>query len=309
MNHGEVIQRLPWLLSGSLDEPERETIRAHLATCEECRAELARTSYGGLLFAAEHPTSGDLVDAVWGRLDPERAAEIATHVGGCPTCREEWRMARASREDEAAEEMRPVASPTGRRRGWLAAVAAGVILAAFGTMVASLRSAGEERRVLQEEVEALRRSTEATLEASERAEQRARALESQIAQLPPPRSGVPVLELLPVDVLRGGPRDAIASVDRDGSSFVLLALALEDPLGHPTFGARLLGGDGQEILVAPPAAADDTGALTLLLPTASLPVGIATVEVTAGESGAVVGRYRLSIRGGAGEPKRTNEAQ
>jgi anti-sigma factor ChrR (cupin superfamily) len=318
MNHEEVLSRLPWYLAGSLDEAEMGLVRGHLDECAECRAELESTRVAARLFAAEHPAPAELVDAAWDRLDAERSAAVTAHLTDCPECREEVALASASRGTEHLEDdpatalpLTPAARRTPRRR-WPLAVAACAVLVSTIVVLGVVRIRSGERRTLRAEMDTLRDQVASTRLATDRARKREAELEGRLGDLLAPRAGVPLVELLPESVLRGSPGSKIATVDRGAAPFALLVVALENPRRHPTFSARLVDADGKEHFVSSPAAADDTGALTLLVPTASLPLGSATLEVMGGapDTATVVGRYRLSVRdAGGSQPKSTNGAQ
>ena len=51
MNCDDAIERLPWLLNGTLEEEEGRQVQAHLETCERCRTALAETRDAWRIFA------------------------------------------------------------------------------------------------------------------------------------------------------------------------------------------------------------------------------------------------------------------
>jgi anti-sigma factor RsiW len=53
--HSETQQLLPWYLNGTLEESERARVDAHLAGCEECRADLERERVIGVRIAGAAP--------------------------------------------------------------------------------------------------------------------------------------------------------------------------------------------------------------------------------------------------------------
>jgi anti-sigma factor RsiW len=130
---------LPWSLNGSLEEPERSEVTAHLKACPGCRAEWAETRGAAMLFDS-HPPVGEILAWVAGEATALDPGQIARHVAACSRCAEEATLAGESRRaldlPEGAREGRPrgavVAfperrSPPGRRSPWLpAAVAAGL---------------------------------------------------------------------------------------------------------------------------------------------------------------------------------------
>ena len=135
-----VVERLPWLLNGSLETSEDEAVRSHLATCEECGRELEATIETWDLVAT-HVPSLDLARYAQGLpVDGDVAIEsIERHLASCPSCRREVEHARPEGlVDFGAEKARRrggggrVGSP-GRKaaRRWLPLAA--VLALALGT--------------------------------------------------------------------------------------------------------------------------------------------------------------------------------
>jgi hypothetical protein len=127
VNCEQAVERLPWLLNGSLPEDEHHQVVAHLQDCARCRAELASTRAAWELFAA-HPASAALVDYAFDRsvAEPRRGA-IESHLVTCATCRDEVARVRAA-EGVGIQPLRALRpGPSGRR--WLA-LAAGLFAAA-----------------------------------------------------------------------------------------------------------------------------------------------------------------------------------
>lgn len=93
------IELLPWLLNGTLEQPEKDQLWQHLTGCEPCRAALAETRDAYRLFTA-HVSSEDLVAYVWDRPATVAAELIETHLAGCAPCAAEAELARMSRRLE-----------------------------------------------------------------------------------------------------------------------------------------------------------------------------------------------------------------
>src|SRR6185295_4608578 len=132
----EVVQRLPWLLNGTLPPAEQGDVRDHLASCAACRAALAETRSAYRIFTAHVPAAA-LVDYAWGQV-PERLdiGLIERHLEECPECAAELELIRTSRQlaDEpqvALFERRTRPAPPAPRRAWqvsaLAAALGGVV--------------------------------------------------------------------------------------------------------------------------------------------------------------------------------------
>lgn len=473
MTHLDCIERLPWYLTGALDPAERSAIQDHLDHCADCRRELAATRVALELFAAEHPSTTELVDAIWDRVTPARSAAIEHHAATCPTCREELTLLATSRALEAAAgSERPVggaspasgathtehaptavlspagAAPAGSSpgsklvEGWstdlaphagaqadqpsgeptgrpsatrfgpstataslappaaepatgvdtgeaadAGAAVAGAAVASSGSAVArpaaatrrpvtrwlplaALLAAGvglgwlglayreleQQSTELRAEVWRARETGAADLVELDRLRRQAASLEARLATFSIPRAGLPLVELLPFDTRRGAGGAAVPTVvipaapalvaaapppaadavspaagvaGASAPPFVLLLLALADPTAAEAWEARLFAADGTPLWAAPPASADRTGALTLLVPAAGLPAGNLTLELhpvgaaveasdprdpagaaaPSGRSGGpTIARYRLRVSAGS-QPTTTNDAQ
>lgn len=117
---------LPWLLNGSLEEPERGELIAALHGDEELRRDLAETRAAGEIFA-RHLSAEDLVAHVFGAPTELSVARIEAHLALCERCAEELALTRESRSLEqapqGAEGARPDVLPF--RRPAAATVGAG----------------------------------------------------------------------------------------------------------------------------------------------------------------------------------------
>jgi len=148
---------LPWLLNGSLEEPERGELLTALRTDEQLRRELAETRLAGEVFG-QHVAAADLVAHAFGEPAGLRRERIEAHVALCERCAEELAMARESRElagDGETGAAAPAPPPAEeRRRGWLlpflrpaggsggGGVAAGWQVAALAASLAALVGLG-----------------------------------------------------------------------------------------------------------------------------------------------------------------------
>lgn len=96
MNTREAIEKLPWLVNGSLDATEAAAVREQLAGSDECRAELAELAEAGQLFGARIPVE-TLLDYVAGRdVAPFDRQTVERYIQVSPVGSEEWRMATES---------------------------------------------------------------------------------------------------------------------------------------------------------------------------------------------------------------------
>jgi hypothetical protein len=132
------IELLPWLLNGTLEQPQKDELLQHLASCERCREALAETRDAFRLFTA-HVSAEDLVAWVWDRPATVAGEVIERHLESCAQCAAEAELARMSRrleEDEkvvlfpARKEERPRASFVWRAAALAASVA--LVVAAAG---------------------------------------------------------------------------------------------------------------------------------------------------------------------------------
>jgi len=92
MDTREAIQKLPWLVNGSLDAAEAAAVREQLSNSDECRAELAELAEAGRLFGRRLPVD-TLLDFVAERdVSPYDRETIERFLRVSPAGSEEWRM-------------------------------------------------------------------------------------------------------------------------------------------------------------------------------------------------------------------------
>jgi len=147
MDHAQASMLVPDMIRGSLADPAKGEVMAHVASCADCRAlaetyELMRDTLRRAEAAvpSEHPGSHEIVAVALGTgaLAPDALLCVSAHVRDCATCREEVETTRSAGE---VAETAP-SGPTGRartfqgswvfRRHGLAALAAGLVVAALG---------------------------------------------------------------------------------------------------------------------------------------------------------------------------------
>jgi len=166
MDCAQIEESLPWFLNGTLDADERRRVEFHLAGCERCGRALEETAFAGRAFGA-HPPAEALVELAFGRpptgVDPEL---LARHLELCGSCAEELEMARdcRRRESEGLDEAdagegarvvpfrrpapsRPAVSPAWRPAAVAATLAA--LLLGGGWMWSWQRTAHLETRVAE----------------------------------------------------------------------------------------------------------------------------------------------------------------
>ncbi|HYG62250.1 MAG TPA: zf-HC2 domain-containing protein [Thermoanaerobaculia bacterium] len=295
MNCDDAIERLPWLLNGTLEEEERRQVQDHLAACERCRTALAETRDAWRIFAGHIPTE-DLVAHAWGEptgTDPEL---LADHLAGCAQCTAELEMVRTSRQLEEDDRValfapRPQSAPAvppvahdarGSAGKWRAAALA----ASLAGLVAAggwFENAGRLR------------ATEERLAAQEREPAAAPAGELE------PLANVPIVELFAITV-RGGAEDIPPE-----SPAAHLVLSFGEAPAYDEYAVEFQDASGavrlslQESVRSNPV----TGEYTVLLPQGNLPPGEYTLVAYGLENGRRTGepvRFPLTVTGAPAAP-------
>jgi anti-sigma factor RsiW len=210
MNCNDAIERLPWLLNGTLDPEERRQVMEHVTGCPACKAALADTREAWHLFA-QHAPAADLIAYAAGEtpggIDRELLEE---HLASCPQCAADLELVRTSRglaEDDGVALLiprpqpaaRPVtAAPAGHLRRWRSSALA-ASLAGIAFLGLWLHSAGQ--------VGSLKSQLTAERQARTQAEQAEQ--ESSLATPAAPSTTTPGIipntgmESLPLDAERG----------------------------------------------------------------------------------------------------------
>jgi predicted anti-sigma-YlaC factor YlaD len=162
---------LPWLINGTLEKDEEETLLGHLSTCEACRIELEETAAAAQLFSWHIP-SLTLAEYAQGlpSSGPDRQ-RLERHLALCPSCRQELEWATPDRviDFETARAAR-VVSPGIERRPRLSkwrhvALAAGIAaaLATGGLIWTVLETFSPPATTSRMEQQASKQVTEATI--------------------------------------------------------------------------------------------------------------------------------------------------
>lgn len=274
MDCQEVSERLPWLLNGSLSTSDAEALRTHLAGCPRCREEMEETRRAAEVFGA-HLSTRAIVDLAWERPTTDIDPEVArAHVETCPDCREELALARESRGLDAEEPRTP---DRRARPAWYvlpATLAAGL---ALGFVVGTRKGPGPEAPPDRAQVAQLQGE-------SIRLRERIAALETA-ARETRPRINLPLFEVLPDLLRRGGPDEATEVRIPAGAAEVALFLSAEGSAG---VNATLViaDGAGREVWRADGLVPGPPGGYVVTVPAAMLPDGA----------------YRLAVRPQRGAP-------
>ncbi len=288
----EAIERLPWLLNGSLGDAERVTVLDHLRACSSCRAELAAVREAWTLFNA-HPPSRDLVAFALGDR-VESARDLKAHVEGCSICTEDVDLVRANGKIETLAWPRTTDSPTMWRRSFFAAAAVAMVTIAVSlfawTSIKGPTSDPGRIADLNAQIERLRNvtthlETERTelLQKIGNGERLLGELKDQLGSLKGPSLNIPVLELFPTDFLtRGVPQDTV--VDRSNDA-VALILATGIDKDFEELRVTVAGPDGSVVHTETGLVLHPSNDFTLLLPVASLPGGRLTLSIEGLEDG------------------------
>jgi hypothetical protein len=277
----EVVDRLPWLLNGSLEGEEREAVRAHVAACSACARHLEETRQAIAVFGAHLPPAA-LVDLAWERpVTGLPASLVERHLASCPRCADELALARESRALEAAGD---VPRPAGRRRAvvrfaeWGGSLAAGLLLGLWW-------GGALERRPLH--------SPSATVPTppSERPLPRPEQ-EEELRRLRAPEPNLPIFELLPSDHVErsgGAAREVVVP-----SSARLVALLLTSEASAPSADLEIRSASGETVWSGSGLVPGPLGAYSIGVPAALLPDG--RYELVLRPAGGRASRYEIHVR-------------
>lgn len=238
------------------------------------------------------PPAARFWDAQRGEVPTEDARELMGHVASCPSCAQAWRLARELDDAEEAETAAPEESWP--RAGWIAAVAAMLLLA----LAAGYLFRGVAERTDPASASTATDGPARAAEAKVReAETRIAALERQVARLSAAAHvNVPFIELQPAPV-RGGARAPISAEMPAGATMAVLILATDGVAARDSHRLELIGEDGRVQWSASGLRTGTDGAFTAVIPTSQLPAGvyrlIASVDRAAGK--VTVQEYRVRI--------------
>jgi hypothetical protein len=282
----QAIERLPWLLNGSLEPAELAEVQGHLTTCTACREALAETREAWKIFG-QHLPSEALVSIAYEETPEGIDSALAErHLASCPECAVELELARMSRQ---LEDKRIVPWPvrpdrdTGRDTGkeyrtWRnAALAAGLagVVAFSGWLQTAQRV-----RVIPE-----LQHRQAELAAGV---QQARA---QLNQLTQPGINLQVPDLHPDEVVRG----EISEIPIPANREVTLLLQPGHDTASPDRSLALLDETGKTVWESPGLHLDET-LQEFTFKTGLLKPGQYTIQLSTVENGQKVLRERYSLR-------------
>jgi len=259
-----VSERLPWLLNGSLSAAEAQDVRAHLADCARCREELDETRRAAAVFDVHVPTSA-ILDLAWGRSVDDL---VRTHLDACAACREELDLARESRRlDEEAPGARVRRLPVGFLLPLTLAAGLVVGFAVGGrrtvTPTSTLPSPDPLTANAEAEYARLRQLV-ARLEA-----------EAQTAR---PRINLPLFELMPGLVRRGGTGGATEIAIPAHAKEVALLLGTGTPSGT-TAGLAIEDASGRSIWKEQGLVSGPPGGYVVTVPAEMLPPGYYVIRL------------------------------
>jgi hypothetical protein len=279
-------ERLPWLLTGSLEALEAEEVRTHLEGCPRCREEMDETRRAAAVFGAHLPTAL-ILDLAWERpVEAELARVARAHLDGCAACRDELQLAGESRQLESAwPEASAIRKPPSWRAAFLpATLAAGVMLGFWWG--ARDRPAGSDSP-----------QTLTRLAALEAELLRLRAAMAARDVAPPtplvPRLNLPVFELLPNLVQRGPQDQENEVVFPRGATEIALLLPADVATGARA-ALTLQDGEGQEVWRGDGLIAGPPGGYTVVIPVELLAEDRYVLTVTPAGGSTLV--YRVSIK-------------
>ncbi|MFL6234995.1 MAG: zf-HC2 domain-containing protein [Thermoanaerobaculia bacterium] len=113
----QAIERLPWLLNGSLEPAELEEVQGHLTTCAACREALAETRKAWKIFGQHLPPEALVAMAYAETPEGIDSALAERHLASCPECAAELELARMSRRLEEDDRIATFPVKTSRETG------------------------------------------------------------------------------------------------------------------------------------------------------------------------------------------------
>ena len=160
MNQKQAIERLPWLLNGTLDEDEQQQVERWIADSPQVCEELENTRQIWQLQAVQPPAE-DLVAYVEGTLEDDDREWVETYLERSESGRQEVALLRQGRmlveavdggeitmlpQKPGAAVPRASATPLPQRNTWLTAVAAALVSAIGASLIwwQTMGSAGPE---------------------------------------------------------------------------------------------------------------------------------------------------------------------
>lgn len=313
----EVVERLPWLLGGSLGAEEARDVRGHVAGCHRCRGELSDTQLAWAIFAAHVPEE-DLLAIATGKVTPSPAA--AEHLTGCASCAEERELLKEGWAAlESSGELEPVSSgehsdampmradlggagrpgataanrPTWRPNSLAAAAGLMAALGLAGWSWEWRRAARIEVRVAAQERE-LRSQLDAIAAESRELRQRLDAA----GQDGLPQINTPVVEVFAEEPHRGREGEpTVAEVAENRLVTLILSSTRDRDSASEDLQVELLAGE-RVLWSAGGLARDKAGGYTVSLPGRLLPEGLVRIRVFSHQDGrqTLLDAYTIRVR-------------
>lgn len=308
-----VSQQLPWLVNGTLPDPEATAAREHLADCTNCRQALVDT-YQMLEIAGQHLTPDQVLDRAAGApsLDPA----VDSHLENCAACRDELAMARESRQRLEPSAARVVPFAASRRGAVAPAWRAAAIAASFLGVVAlggwwsssnridSLESIARESAALRSENADVRAQLDDQRAKAESLAAERERLQSELTRQAAPLANVPIIEIAADGSRRGVDSATTTLLVTDETGSVVVVLAAAPGIGCRRCTATLTDAAGQQLWRGDGLIRQPTDDYTLTLPLALLPSGRLTLELTGAPAGADRLRYTLVVLRAGDKDKR-----
>jgi hypothetical protein len=240
------------------------------------------------------------IDLVARALPAAERERWLDHLAACPDCAAEVRALGEVRT--WADDVRRAHERAAPRPRWapLAAIAAGLLAAlAIVLAMATLRADSRERAAVAARAELAARldaalgERDALRAGDEAARRRAAAQDETIARLSRPRVNVPVVDLAPRDVVRGG-GGTVPAVSRAAGWATLLLHPRA--LDGASYTVEVLSPEGATLDRAAGLVPGADASLTLVLPTARLPIGTLRLRLLRESPGAPVAVDAFDLR-------------
>jgi anti-sigma factor RsiW len=287
MTCDQAIERLPWLLNGTLEPAELEEVRGHLTTCTACREALAETREAWKIFG-QHLPSETLVSMAYEETPEGIDSALAErHLASCPECAVELELARMSRQFEDDRivpiPVRPDPDTAREHRTWRnAALAAGLagVVAFTGWFQAAQFQVAQRSRLVPE-----LQQKQAELSAG------IHDVRDQVAQITQPQINPPTRDLHPDEVTRGESPEILIPANR----VVTLLLQPGHDTSSPDRTVTLLDETGKTLWEKPGLHRDEV-LQEFTFKTGLLKPGRYTIQLYETVSGQKVPREKYSIR-------------
>lgn len=322
MDCEQLVEILPWYVNGTLDDAQRETARAHLASCPRCRTEWEETRFA-LAAAQTHIHADALLDYVSRRemLPAHERTLLERHLVACTACAEEEALVRESFALQS-EPARVIAFPPRLVPRWQS-----LRWWQFGAMAASLlglvalvgwwwswqqsrakqirlaqltqtqRATGELVAALETENQRLRQTPAPT--ATPDNANRIAQLEARVRELSAPQLNVPVLEVFPAEMTQ---RDTSAPATQltipANARRVTLILNSQSTITARSYQLEIRDTRNRVVTTAQGLVRQATGDYTVSLAAESLPSGSYTFNVYTQVAGqrTKIESYRVRVR-------------